>query len=149
VLQGEQDAAPAEEVNFPTAHAEQTELSAIEILPAVHGVQIVAPVVFENVPAEQIVQVEALVFTYLPTSQSEHSAGRVVQVLARALQGKHDVAPAAGENFPPIHDEQTERPAVEYLPVVHGMQMVTLVAPVVFEKVPGAQYVQVEANELE
>ena len=88
-------------------------------------------------------------FTYLPTSQSEHSAGRVVQVLARALQGKHDVAPAAGENFPPIHDEQTERPAVEYLPVVHGMQMVTLVAPVVFEKVPGAQYVQVEANELE
>jgi len=73
VLQGEQDAAPAEEVNFPTAHAEQTELSAIEILPAVHGVQIVAPVVFENVPGEQIVQVEALgKGEYLPGTQSVH-----------------------------------------------------------------------------
>jgi len=73
VLQGEQDAAPAEDVNFPTAHAEQTELSAIEILPAVHGVQIVAPVVFENVPGEQIVQVEALgKGEYLPGTQSVH-----------------------------------------------------------------------------
>jgi len=66
-----------------------------------------------------------------------------------ALQSEQDVAPAEGENFPALHDEHTELPVVEYLPAVHGVQMVKLLDPVVFEKVPGAQDVQAEANEPE
>lgn len=98
-------------------------------------------------PKEHAVQAAADEPEYLPTTQLAHDVeadAPAVDKKVPASQPSHAVAPSAATNVPATHDVQALTPvAAENLPAGQDEHWSESDAPVVIEKVPTAQAVQV------
>ena len=90
-------------------------------MPPAHSLQLVAPVMLENLPVGQITQDEAPDSLYVPTAQEEHES-----------------APSS-DHSPAEHTKQEDEAAGENRPAMQGRQKDSFVAPVLGPCVPASQ----------